>query len=182
MLCFTHGEASTLHGDVPGDLARVRAAELAAAADILGVRRTRLLSYPDGALADIAGDELADRVREVAAEVRPSHLLVFDEWGVTGHPDHVHATRAAVLTARGPGLPVLGWTVPETVARALNTEFGTAFRGRRPGEIDWTLPVDRTRQWRAIAAHASQSSDNPVLRRRLELLGNVEHLLALRLE
>jgi LmbE family N-acetylglucosaminyl deacetylase len=112
--------------------------------------------------------------------VKPTHLLVFDEGGVTGHPDHVHATRAAVVAARGLGLPVLGWTVPEAVARALNTEFGAAFRGRRDEEIDWTLRVDRARQWRAIAAHASQSSDNPVLRRRLELLGDTEHLLTLR--
>jgi LmbE family N-acetylglucosaminyl deacetylase len=178
VLCLTHGEASTLHGGVPGDLARVRAVELAAAADVLAVARTRLLSYPDGGLAGIAGTELADRVREVAAEVKPTHLLVFDDGGVTGHPDHVHATRAAVAAARG--LPVLAWTVPEAVTRALNTEFGTAFRGRRYAEIDWTLRVDRARQWRAIAAHASQSADNPVLRRRLELLGDTEHLLALR--
>jgi LmbE family N-acetylglucosaminyl deacetylase len=119
-------------------------------------------------------------VREVAAEVKPTHLLVFDDGGVTGHPDHVHATRAAVAAARGRGLAVLGWTIPEAVARVLNTEFGTAFRGRRDEEIDWTLRVDRARQWRAIAAHASQSVDNPVLRRRLELLGDTEHVLALR--
>lgn len=180
VLCFTHGEASTLHGGVPGDLARVRAAELVAAADLLAVRRTTLLTYPDGALADVAETELADRVGAVAAEVEPTHLLVFDESGVTGHPDHVHATRVAIAAARGLGVPVLAWTVPEAVARTLNMEFGTAFRGRRDGEIDWTLHVDRLRQWRAIAAHASQSSDNPVLRRRLELLGDTEHLLTLR--
>src|SRR5664280_3759531 len=45
VLCFTHGEASTLHG-VAGDLHRLRAHELAAAAHVLGVATTVLRSYP----------------------------------------------------------------------------------------------------------------------------------------
>lgn len=176
VLCFTHGEASTLHGRA-GDLFRLREAELAAAAAVLGVRRTRLLSYPDGALAGVAPRELVTHVRTAMADGRPSHLVVFDEGGVTGHPDHARATEAAVRAAEG--LPVLAWTVPDAVADALNTEFATAFLGRPAAEIDWTLTVDRTRQWRAIAAHASQSADNPVLRRRLALLGDSEHVVLL---
>ncbi|WP_327727492.1 hypothetical protein OG250_10135 [Streptomyces sp. NBC_00487] len=39
--------------------------------------------------------------------------------------------------------------------------------------------VPRERQYRAIACHASQSSDNPVLWRRLELLGDREYLRVL---
>ncbi|HET6949116.1 MAG TPA: PIG-L family deacetylase, partial [Acidimicrobiales bacterium] len=49
-LCFTHGEASTLHG-VAGDLADVRAGELAAAGAVLGVTEVELLDYPDGHLS-----------------------------------------------------------------------------------------------------------------------------------
>lgn len=176
VLCFTHGEASTLHGRT-GDLFRVREAELAAAAAVLGVSHTRLLSYPDGALARVALRELVTHVRTAVTNERPSHLVVFDEGGVTGHPDHARATEAAARTAKD--LPVLAWTIPDTVADALNAEFGTTFRGRPVTEIDWTLTVDRTRQWRAIAAHASQSADNPVLRRRLALLGDAEHVVLL---
>jgi LmbE family N-acetylglucosaminyl deacetylase len=180
VLCFTHGEASTLHGGRTGDLFAVRQAELAAAAGALGVGHTRLLSYPDGALASVALSELVAQVRATTAELVPSHLVAFDESGVTGHPDHAHATAAAVTAGTLLGLPVLGWTVPEVVARSLNEEFGTAFTGRPPEEIDWTVSVDRDRQWRAIAAHVSQSADNPVLRERLRLLGDTEHLLVLR--
>ena len=71
-----------------------------------------------------------------------TQLVVFDLGGVTGHPDHDQATRAALAAA--------------------------------------TVRVDRARQWEAIAAHASQSADNPVLRRRLELLDDRESLRALR--
>lgn len=176
VLCFTHGEASTLHSNT-GDLFRLREAELAAAATVLDVRHTRLLSYPDGALAGATLRELVTHVRTAVTNERPSHILVFDEGGVTGHPDHARATEAAARAAKG--LPILAWTIPDTVAEALNTEFSTTFRGRPPTEIDWTLTVDRTRQWRAIAAHASQSADNPVLRRRLALLGDTEHIVLL---
>lgn len=179
VLCFTHGEASTLHGR-PGELAIVRAAELEAAAGVLGLVHTRLLDYPDGGLARIAVAELATRVQDFAAEAHPTHLVAFDRGGVTGHPDHVQATEAALVAAETLGLPVIGWAVPQAVTHVLNAELGTAFLGRRDGELGWAVHVDRTRQWAAIAAHASQSADNPVLRRRLQLSGDTDHLRMLR--
>ena len=48
------------------------------------------------------------------------------------------------------GLPVLGWTIPDGVARALNLEFGTRFAGRSRDEIELVVVVDRARQLRAI--------------------------------
>lgn len=175
VLCFTHGEASTLHG-AAGDLGVIRPAELAAAADLLGVQRTVLLDYPDGALADVDLAELTAHVREVAEQEQVDTLLAFDTSGVTGHADHVRATEAAVRAAAELDLPVWGWTVPSSVATTLNAELGTAFTGHASDQIDEVLPADRPRQWAAIAAHVSQSSDNPVLVRRLELLGDHEHL------
>ncbi len=178
LLCFTRGELSTLGGR-QADLARVRAAELADAAAVLGVGRTELLDYPDGALARVAPDRLAGHVVSLAGELRPSHLLAFDPGGVTGHPDHVHATRVAVAAAAVLAVPVLAWTVPAEVATRLNAEFGTAFAGSARDEVDLVLPVSRERQRVAIACHRSQSADNPVLYRRLELLGDAEHLRVL---
>ena len=77
VLCFTHGEASTLRGRA-GELSMVRAAELDAAAAVLAVARTWLLDYPDGGLALIAVSELAARVEAFAAELSPTHLVAFD--------------------------------------------------------------------------------------------------------
>jgi N-acetylglucosamine malate deacetylase 2 len=179
VLCFTHGEASTLHGR-PGELAVVRAAELQAAAGALALAHTRLLDYPDGGLAGIAVTELAAKVQDFAAEVHSTHLVAFDRGGITGHPDHVQATEAALAAAAVLDLPVIGWAVPHAVTQVLNAELGTAFVGRYDHELDWTVRVDRTRQWAAIAAHASQSTGNPVLRRRLQLSGDTEHLRMLR--
>ncbi|GAA2619254.1 hypothetical protein [Streptomyces vastus] len=58
----------------------------------------------------------------------------------------------------------------------MNAEFGTSFTGRDPAACRVVEPVPRERQYRAIACHAGQSSDNPVLWRRLELLGDREYL------
>lgn len=179
VLCLTRGEASTLHGQ-NGELGRVRAAEFDAAARVLGIGRTRLLDRRDGHLAQVRLSDLVTDVASMVSAVDPTHLLVFDTGGVTGHPDHDRATEAALSAAATTDLPVLGWAVPVDVASALNAEFGASFLGRTAEEIDDVLSVERTRQWHAIACHASQSADNPVLLRRLALLGDREHLRVLR--
>jgi LmbE family N-acetylglucosaminyl deacetylase len=175
VVCFTHGEASTLGAAVPS-LGELRARELAEAAEVLGVSPASLLDYPDGRLAEVAEAELATRVADAAHAVRADLLVGFDEGGVTGHPDHEAATAAARRAAAALLVPVLAWTLPEDVASALNTEFGTRFVGRPSSEIDLVVRVERDLQRQAIACHESQSRDNPVLWRRLELLGDREHL------
>lgn len=179
LLCLTHGEASTLRG-VPDDLHSVRAAELDAAAEALGVTRTTLLDYPDGALSEVKRMALEAVVVGAAETAQADGLLVFDATGVTGHPDHAVATAAALLAAETMNLPVLGWTLPHDVAERLNQELGAAFAGRPDDEIDLRMRVDRDRQHVAIRAHASQAVPGSVLWRRLELLGDTECLRWLR--
>lgn len=176
-LCFTHGETTTL--GVTGDadmanMAAIRAIELSAASDILGIDHVELLGYPDGDLTKIPVEDLAAHVRTTAAATAADLLLVFDADGITGHPDHRQATAAALSASPDLAVPVLAWTLPSEVAEQLNDEFGTEFIGRDDPDI--TIKVDRTRQLEAIRQHRSQSLDNPVLWRRLELLGNTEHL------
>ncbi len=103
-------------------------------------------------------------------------LVVFDDTGVTGHPDHVAATRAAVAAASGARLPVLAWTLPERIAQTLRAEYGVPFAGRPDAGVDLVVPVDRTAQLDAVAAHPSQAVPGSVLWRRLDLLGPAEHL------
>lgn len=179
LLCYTRGELSTLGATTDG-LAAVRAEELAAAAAVLGVTAPVLLDRPDGSLAGVPVEELVGDVERHLGRFPADALLVFDEGGVTGHPDHGAATAAAVVAADRHDLAVIAWTVPDAVASALNAEFGTAFVGRPAGDIDVAVDVDRARQLRAVACHVSQSTDNPVLWRRLALLGDTEHLRYLR--
>lgn len=177
VLCFTRGEASTL-GASQLELAETRRRELFAAALELGAARVELLDYADGELPEVAIPRLANDVADMVRNVGADLLLVFDDGGITGHPDHQRATDGALAGAGG--LPVLAWALPGRVADTLNAEFSAHFVGREDSEIDVTLCVDREAQQRAIACHASQSGENPVLWRRLALLGTKESLRWLR--
>jgi LmbE family N-acetylglucosaminyl deacetylase len=177
VLCFTHGEASTLHG-VPGDLHSVREGELRAAAQALNVRNVELHDEPDGALGATAWDlvRLAATIERTARYYLSDGILTFDLGGVTRHPDHDAATSAAIEAARQTRLDVLGWTLPDTVTAALNTELATSFVGRSGDQIDLVVRVRRDRQLDAVRAHPSQAVPGSALWRRLELLGDQEHL------
>ena len=173
VLCFTHGEASTLGASTLGacaELGLVRRDELLAAADALGVSGVRLADYPDGGLGDVSPDLLD---AEIEADLGDAALLVvFEPGGVTGHADHRAATAAGKRVAARHGLPVLEWGVAPDVAAKLNAELGTSF-----APLDGVdVVVDRSAQLAAIGCHVSQARDNPVLARRLQLQGTSERI------
>jgi len=175
VLCLTHGEASTLGADM-GDLHVIRERELGSAAAALGVGGVRLLEFGDGRVAEAPIDELCSEVRLAAEQEGADLLLVFDDGGITGHPDHMRATDAARAVGEEDELPVLAWTLAAEVADQLATEFPVEFVGRASDAIHLSIEVDRTRQRQAIHCHTSQASENPVLWRRLELQGDREVL------
>jgi N-acetylglucosamine malate deacetylase 2 len=175
VLCFTRGEASTLNEN-DSDLSQARARELQQAGSALGVTAVTLLNYPDSHLASIPLAGLTAHVIRLTAQARPDGLLVLDDTGITGHPDHQAATRAAVHAAGAGGLPVLAWTLPDAIAGQLREETGGAFAGQPPDHIDLCVRVDRAAQRRAALMHASQISPAAVLWRRLQLQGDCEHL------
>jgi N-acetylglucosamine malate deacetylase 2 len=179
VLCLTHGQAWKLPG-APGDLAALRGAELASAADVLGPVRIKMQDCPDGCLSEICQSKLANEVVAVADSLHPDGLLAFDTPETTGRLDHVAATSAGVLAAGTLGLPVLGWTLPETVAAQLEREFGERAAPGPGGEVDLRVTVDRARQ--RIASHTGQSLAPRGSARwgRLELLAATDSLRWLR--
>ena len=175
VLCFTHGEASTLH-EVGGDLATVRADELSAAARALGIESVFLKAYPDGALRTVDPTVLVADVAKIADLVSADGFVAFDSSGITSHPDHQCATDIARSAAAPRGAGVLGWTIPKAAANVLNDEFGAEFVGHDDEQVDIRIAVDRARQIAAIACHPSQVVPGGVLWRRLDLLGSYESL------
>ena len=179
VLCLTRGEASTLQG-VEGDLSQIREGELRSAADALGARSVDLLSLPDGGLHDLADSVIDTEVRRAVAATRPDGIITFDTTGISGHPDHIAATHAALRVADSYNLPVLAWTLSDEICKTLADEGFTGFRGRPMSEVDLILPVDRTAQRVAVDRHTSQAVPGSVLWRRLELQDGTEHLRWLR--
>ncbi len=175
VLCLTQGEASRLGSPGP-DLSQMRAMELQNAARQLGVASAVLRTHPDGALDRVDPESLAAEVRRELDQRPAEGLVVFDPTGVSGHPDHAAASRAALDAASQRDLPVLGWTLPLATAAQLNDEFDAAFAGHPDHDIDLVVRVDRDNQRMASLAHASQAVPTSVLWRRLELLGDHEHL------
>ncbi len=175
VLCYTHGEASTLN-ETRADLHGAREAELREAATELGAASVTLLDYPDGGLSRVPAGEVASLAAAAADRCGAAGLLAFDDTGITGHPDHRAATAGAVLAALQGGLPVLAWALPGTVAAQLKAETGQDFTGQPPDVIDFCVRVSRIRQRRAALLHASQVSPGAVLWRRLQLQGECEHL------
>lgn len=179
VLCLTRGEASTLHG-VEGELSVIRERELRAAADALGAQGVTLLDLPDGGLTALGADGLDDEVEREIEAVRPDGLVAFDSTGISGHPDHVAATAAAVRAGERHDLGVLAWVLPDDLCATLAGEGYAGFLGRPADEIDLALTVDRAAQLAAVECHPSQAVPGSVLWRRLELQGDTEHLRWLR--
>ena len=168
LVCATRGGAGRTSGVAvagPDDVARLREAELHAAAAILGIRRVEVLDHPDGGLAQVDPDVLvAQLVRAIRAE-RPRVVLTFGPEGApTQHRDHSAISRAATAAFFLAGIPT---AVPDA---------GAAHRADRLLYLTWAtplptdelqaqgLPADvvidtapaRDAKWRAFLAHRSQ--------------------------
>jgi LmbE family N-acetylglucosaminyl deacetylase len=171
------------------DLGERRVAETHAAGDILGVDRIEFLGYRDSGMmgspdngepgsfwcADL--DEAAARLAAILNDEHADLLLIYDENGVTGHPDHIQAHRVGVRAAQ---VAATAEVVEGTLSRSQAARLVRFARGADitdmtldvdPGDfgtpddvvtdrIDVRAYLDRKR--RAMAAHASQISETSV--------------------
>lgn len=118
----TRGELGEVADGVLRDgeaLAERRQAEAAAAAAIIGVHRLEWLGYHDsgmrgaaangrgGAFASVPVDEGAEKLARVLAEEHADALVVYDDHGGYGHPDHVQVHRVGVEAARRAGVALV---------------------------------------------------------------------------
>jgi LmbE family N-acetylglucosaminyl deacetylase len=117
----TGGELGGLHhpGADRDGLAFLRRAETERAAGLLGAAEVQYLDYLDSGMpgdpaneapgslwsADVA--EVAARLAAILDDVKADHLVVYDEFGVYGHPDHIAVHRAGILAAAETGIVTL---------------------------------------------------------------------------
>ncbi len=178
----TRGEASTLLGNpplcTPDELPVVRAQELAAAAEALGLADVRVRDYPDGELAHVDAILLIREIVQTIREVRPHVVITFGPEGRTLHPDHIaihHATtRAFDLAGTPTAFPehssagIHPWspcklyytTVAESIAKATNWRFPATLDDKITVTID-VSPYLKAKQHATIEAHRTQYVDPP---------------------
>lgn len=99
LVCATSGcggRAGEYHFPSKRELAAHRENELRQACAILGVSQLVLLCYPDGKLKEQNPDELARCIEELICGTKPDIVITFPPNGVTGHPDHIAISNAAV--------------------------------------------------------------------------------------
>lgn len=191
LVLATSGEHGEPVEGVLGDdeaLGTRRADEARAAAAVLGAERVELLGYVDSGMmgeptndapecfwqADV--DQAAERLASILRDVDAELLVIYDENGNYGHPDHIQVHRVGVRAAELTGIGQVfeatmnrdeirrsmdeaiaaGEDDPDLVARRGELDEGTF---GLPDEmlthaVDVTAVIDRKRK--ALLAHASQ--------------------------
>jgi mycothiol S-conjugate amidase len=118
--CATRGECGSVTAEVLAgyaNIAELRTAELACAAQALGLAAVHYLGYRDSgmpgtadnqhpdALVQAPQDRVTGQIVALIRALRPQVLLTFDPYGGYGHPDHIaihHAASAAFAAAGDP--------------------------------------------------------------------------------
>jgi LmbE family N-acetylglucosaminyl deacetylase len=106
-LCCTSGEVGTLRLDLTKEqVADIREKELRAANEIIGVKETIILDYPDAGF--INGPELREKLVFFVRKLKADRVVTFDPWvSYEVHPDHVIVGRMAAEAAAFAAFPLL---------------------------------------------------------------------------
>jgi len=106
-LCCTSGEVGTLRRDLTKEqVADTREKELRAANEIIGVKETIILDYPDAGFID--GPELRERLVYFVRNLKADRVVTFDPWvAYEVHPDHLIVGRMAAEAAAFAAFPLL---------------------------------------------------------------------------
>ncbi len=192
VLTATRGQAGRYRGVRDGEgpehpgraaLARLREAELRAAADVLGVRELTLLDYEDGALDQVSPVAAVRRIAREVRRVRPQVVVTFAPDGGYGHPDHIAISQfaaAAIVAAADPrhdaGVPPAPhavskfyymawpsgpWAAYQEAFKKLTCLVDGVERQAEPWP-DWaiTTVIDTSAEWptvwKAVTCHDSQ--------------------------
>ena len=146
LLCATRGgygsvsDAALVAGAA---IERVRARELDAAAEILGIAEVILLAHGDGYLRWNAPGFDAD-LATVLARIRPDAVITFDADGLYWHGDHIgiHERTTTAVATLGAGAPPLYYvTLPRGAMRGV-VEAARARGGELADATFWGIDPD----------------------------------------
>ncbi|MHA2131489.1 MAG: PIG-L deacetylase family protein [Promethearchaeota archaeon] len=106
-LCCTSGNVGTFRTDLTKDqVAEKREEELKTANEILGIKETLMLGYPDAGF--INGSELREKLIFYIRYYKADRVITFDPWvSYEVHPDHLIVGRMAAEAGAFAGFPLL---------------------------------------------------------------------------
>jgi LmbE family N-acetylglucosaminyl deacetylase len=178
-------------GHDTADVAQTRLAELREASKHLGVTELELLGYHDSgmpeweyqhnpeAFCNVPLDEVVGRISGLIEHYQPQVVITYDPDGAYQHPDHVHASRAAIAAVAATGIPAKlyltamrrsdwqkvwdalreqGAEVPDWEMTEEDARIMAEHEARITTTVDISSVLDRKRA--ALLTHASQISDS----------------------
>lgn len=169
LILLTDGEAGTNPDGVP-NLGAVRLEEWQTAADILGADSTHALHYPDGELKKLSEIESVKLDASVSAiisnilngydEETEVSFMSFEPQGLTGHHDHIEASRLTTRMARSYNPDHLWFFCFDTSQAPLKAVY-YELHARKDAYITTKIDVSMwlTEKHRMMDAHVSQRAD-----------------------
>lgn len=150
LVCGTRGESGTIgHSSSygPALLARIRQAELEAAAEVLGIKRLHILGYPDRDVSAVGVERGVGDVLGVLQEVAPDVVIAFHPTGISGHPDHQAMTIFATTAVGRLRAEAEGAAAERAAAKGAAADWRS-----RLALHYYTIPASVTRQitWREM--------------------------------
>lgn len=173
LICLTAGENGQ-NPDKHPDLGEVRLKEWRKAAELIGATSTHHLGFTDGELNNIVlqmcSKEIEHIVRNEVQKQQESvevEFMCFDLNGITGHIDHIVASRAACLVfyrlkaADDRYKRVRLFCLPKKDYPEVRTDWLFMENGRSKDEIDETVDARELRDdiLKVMHAHQSQRAD-----------------------
>jgi LmbE family N-acetylglucosaminyl deacetylase len=175
LVCATRGEQGW-GGKPPGarreDLAKIRTAEMEAAATALALAGVEIWDYPDGGVDKCDSTEITQRIWQAITTVQPAAVVTWGPDGGYGHPDHIavgactDAAVAAMPEGHRPALYHLA--VDEQLAgfyreaARLTSVDGEALPAVIADHVDVVLELSADEvqmKLRAVDCHQSQLAD-----------------------
>ena len=173
LITLTDGGAG-MNPDSTPDLGKVRAEEWYQAGQLFGAKSMHLLGYEDGRLNNQIMIEAAEKITQIITATLSSderdiavEMIGMDLNGVTGHIDHIVASRTACLVfyrmkALDPRFSRLRLSCyPASAFPKANTDWIYMEAGRTPDEIDETIDgrAYQNELRTIVAAHKTQRHD-----------------------
>jgi N-acetylglucosamine malate deacetylase 2 len=165
LICATRGEAGMTQGlaDNPQALAAVRTAELACAAQAMGLTDLTLLDFPDGAGATWDRTALTARLSAELRRLAPAVIITFDAAGVTRHPDHMvlHEVTRQVVTGAGAESGIRRLYYQVVICPREASPEGPSLACVPPESVDINIDISSFEGAKrmALRCHSSQAAD-----------------------